>query len=104
MIQASIVMYLIQSPQSASLGIARTVHATVNARLLHEAGAHEARLERHVYRATGKPPAAKLTRGLLECDKLRMSCRVMIDLSTVMPPGNDFAIVGDDSPDGYLTE
>lgn len=33
-----------------------------------------------------------------------MPCRVMIDLSTVMPPGNDFTIVGDDSPDGYLTE
>ena len=104
MIQASIVMYLIQSAQCASFGITRAVHTTINTRLLHESGAHETGLERHIYRAAGKPPAVKLTRGLLECDKLRMTCRVMIDFSTVMPLSNDFAIVGDDSPDGYLTE
>lgn len=71
---------------------------------MHEPGTHETWLKRHIYRAARKPPAVKLTRRLLEREKLCMSCRVVVDFATVVRPGDDFAIAGDDSPDGYLTE
>lgn len=40
----------------------------------------------------------------LRAEKLRMPCRVMVDLAPIMRLGDDLALIRDNCPDGHLAK
>ena len=102
MVEAFVGMYRIQRPQCARLGIGRAVHASANARLVHKARAHNARLERDIHRAVGKTPAFELARRLHDSGKLRMRRWVGVGLSMVARLGDNLTLAHHHSTYGYL--
>lgn len=75
---------VVEGAQGAALGVCGAKDAAVYAGVDHEAGAHEAGLQRDIDGAAGEPPAAKDARGLHHCAELRVGRGVKVQLAAVV--------------------
>ena len=76
-VQPRVGMYLIQRAKRPGFRVGRSVDAASDARLVHEPGAHDARLERYVHRAIGQAPCIEFFGGKLYGRELGMARRVL---------------------------
>ena len=102
MIEPFVMAHVVKCAESAALGVGRAVHATVDARVHHKPGAHEARFERHVHRATGKAPAFERTGSFEHGAELGMSRGIGVDLPAIMRAGDHLAFMHDHRAYGNL--
>ena len=115
-VEPLVLVHRVQRAERAGFRIRRAVHAPANARLVHEARAHDARLQRHVHGAVGQPPRVQHFGGALHRKELRMSRRILRCLAQVACPCDDLrllqrtprgridGLVYDDGADGNLAE
>src|SRR4051812_26060651 len=86
----------------ARLRIGAAVDDAGHAREDDRAGAHGARLERHVERAVEHAPRADRGRRLAERDRLGVRGRVLAQLALVSPGADDLAVADDDRADRHV--
>lgn len=102
MVEPFIGMDGIQGSERSGLGIRRSPDASVDARLMHEPCAHDARLDRHIHDAARKSPATKGLRGGAHGGKLRMPRRIAIGFSAIMSTCDNAAIAYHHGTDGHF--
>ena len=102
MVQARVLMHAVQRSHRAALGVGGPVHATIHARIDHEAGTHEARLKRYIHGAAREPPTPQCPGSLGHRSKLRMRGRVFIKLAAVVGPRNHMPLIHHHGANGHL--
>lgn len=102
MVEPFIGMDGIQGSERSGLGIRRSPDASVDARLMHEPCAHDARLDRHIHGAARKSPATKGLCGGAHGGKLRMPRRIAIGFSAIMSTCDNAAIAYHHGADGHF--
>src|SRR5690349_13679564 len=103
MIQSGIVGDPEQGFDRAGLGVARAVDEASDARVDERPGAHRARLERDVERATLEPPGAQSLGGSPDGDDLGMGHGISIYFAPVVTARELVAVgVDDDRTYGYV--
>ena len=86
-------MNAVKRAQGPGLLIACAVNATIDARLVHKARAHDARLERHIHRAAAQAPAAQLLRGSFHRHELCVARRVLVCLAAVVSRSDNTRLI-----------
>jgi len=99
MIQAMVVVKVVECAECARLWIGGTPDAARDAGLMHEAGTHGAGLKRHVHRAIREPPSLKARRGGANREQFRVTGRVVIDLATIVCASHHRAVADDHRTD-----
>lgn len=103
MVEPFIGMDGIQGSERSGLGIRRSPDASVDARLMHEPCAHDARLDRHIHGAARKSPATKGLCGGAHSGKLRMPRRITIGFSAIVSTCNNAAVAYHHGTDGHFS-
>ncbi len=88
MVQPLVAVDGVQCSQRTGFRIRRPIHTSVDACLVHQPRAHDARLQCYVHRTACQAPNAKLCRRLLHGHELRMPCRVLLGFAHVACPRN----------------
>jgi len=101
-VQSRIRNDVVQRSRRTALRIGGAKHHSVDARLLYRPGAHHARLERDVERATAEAPTTHGLRGRTQHENFSVSCRVAAQLALVVRPGNDPTFANDDRTHGNV--
>ena len=102
MVEPSVGIQLVKRPKRACLGVGRAVNAAGHTRVHHKTRTHNAGLEGHIHRAAREPPASERAGCRDHRRELRMRRGVFVQLTTVVRPGDNFAFVDHNSPDGHL--
>ena len=102
MVEPSVGIQLVKRPKRACLGVGRAVNAAGHTRVHHKTRTHNAGLEGHIHRAAREPPASERAGRRDHRRELCMRRRVFVQLTTVVRPGDNFAFVDHNSPDGHL--
>ena len=93
---------VIEGAQGAALGVCGAKDAAVYAGVDHEAGAHEAGLQRDVDGAAGESPAAEGARCRHHGAELRVGRGVQVQLAAVVGARDHLAVADHHGSDGYL--
>ena len=88
-VQTLVGVYLVQRAKRSRFGVGGAIDAPSNAGLVHEPSAHNARLERNIYGAVGKPPSIEFARRFEHSDELCVPCRIFRTLASVARAGYD---------------
>ena len=102
MVEPAILLQPIQRAQRPTLSIGRPVYAAAHTGIDHKAGAHGARLQRHVHRAVAQAPSAQRFGGVAKSQKLRVGTRVLVEFAPIMRSRDHGAVPHDDRPDRNL--
>ena len=104
MVQARVGTHVVERSERAALGVGRTVYAPVDARVDHEARAHETRLERDVDGAATQAPSSKRARRLHHGEELGVRRGVFVQLAPIVGSGDDRTLVHHDCADRHLAD
>ena len=103
-VQPRVLVHTEKRARRASLGVGRTIYAAIHARVHHKARAHEARLERHVHRATREPPTTERMGSLEHRQEFRVRGRIFVQLAPVVCARNHLVFIHHDGADGHLAQ
>ena len=104
MVQARVDTHVVERSERAALGIGRTVYAPVDARVDHETRTHETGLERDVDGAATQAPPSKRARRLHHGEELGVRRGVFVQLTSIVGPSDDRALVHHDRADRHLAD